>query len=459
MNGRRGPWLALGAAAALALVYWGWVMKLKPRREKAAEDAKLLFQGLDAGSTREILLRKKGSLDVLLRKVDGQWRLITPTAAPADAIAVSNLVSQLAQAKRNEIVVDKGADLRDFGLDQPSGEVTFKPASPGAKASVLFFGLNSPAGDQAYALVDGRPEVFLTYLSVKDSVLKDASELRDKAVWNLNSQDIEAVRSELGKFDVARNRTGQWQVATATRHEPGKGPIIDAWLGELSRLRADSVPSETGQGDFGLKGAEGLRLTLKNGAQFTLIEGGKVKPGAGVYVQQAGQGPVFLLPAYAVSTLEKSAQDLMDLNVFSFDTGSVKRVEIARPLGTLVAVNTAGAWAWEPARMAKPGEKPFDFTGFLSSMANAQLISRLDAQKDNPLTPTATVTFFGDNGVLLEKAVFGARRPQGLVASSAMKTQTVLAAENLLDSLPPDAAAAAAVLVSGPKTLTATAHP
>jgi len=361
-------------------------------------------------------------------------------------------VTELAAAKRNEIIVDKGADLRDFGLDQPSGEVTFKPSTPGAKAEVLFFGLDSPDGSQAYAVVDGKPAVFLTDLFVKNSVLKDASDLRDKTVWTFNTSDVEAVRSDIGGFTVARDKDGRWQVDAPPRREPGKGTVVDAWLDDLSRLRADSVPSETGRGNFGLKRGRTLRLKLANGTLLVLTEGGKAQPGPGIYVQVAGQGPVFQLPANLAETIEKKALDLMDLNVFSFGTGDVARFEVRRPKGTLSAVKTSGVWNWTPPLAAKPGAKPFDFYAFLSAMANTQLLRRLDA-KAAPLTPTASVTFYGDDDVVLEKAVFGPRRDGGMVASSLMKGQTVLAAANLLDSLPPDApnapAAAAPVAVSG----------
>lgn len=458
MSPDRGPWIAVGAAAVLGLVYWGWVVEIKPKRAKEAEDAKLLFKGLDAADTDEILLRKTGGPDVLLRKVDKQWRLITPTAAPADAQAVDSLVSQLAGAKRNSIIVDKGADLRDFGLDKPSGEVTFKPSSPGAKAKVLYFGLDNPSGDQTYGFIDGLPEVFLTYKSVKTSVLKDAGDLRDKTVWTFQTSDVESVRSDVEGFTLAHEpKTGIWQVRAPGRTEPAKNSSVDEWLGELANLRAEAVPSETGKGAFGINPAHRLTLTLKGGTALTLLVGKRSQPKpqpqnrrsapleAGVYVQVAGQGPVFQLPGSAVDAVGKKATEIMDLNAFALQTGDAQRLEISRPKGKLVAVKKAGVWSWEPPLEQKPGDKPFDFYGFISLIANAQLIKRLDAAKDKigAEQTAASVTFFGDNDAVLEKCVFGPMRSGGQVVTSAQKNQTVLAANNLLASLPPDVPRAA----------------
>lgn len=438
MKGDRGPWVAVGAAALLGLVYWGWVVELKPLRAKRDQAAKLLFRGLDAANTQEILLRKKGAADVLLRKIDGQWRLITPTAAPADEQAVTGLVTQLAGAMKNEVIVDKDADLREFGLDDPSGAVTFKPLSANAKPQILYFGLDSPDGGQTYGNIQGQTDVFLTYMSVKNAVLKDAGALRDKTVWTFTPSDVESLRSDNGDFSLSHGKDGTWIVAAPGRREPAKGSQVDSWLQNLAALKADAVPSETGKGKFGLEKGHRLALTLKNGTTLTLIEGAKLTRTAGVYTQLAGAGPVFQLPARDIGILEKAPRELMDLNVLSFETGEVQRMEIQREKSKLVGVKKSGVWSWEPPLEVKPGQHAFDFYSFLSAMANAQLLKRLDPKADRPKQPQATVTFFGEDGGLLEKAEFGARRTAGQVVVSAMKNQTVLAAPNLLDTLPPD---------------------
>ncbi|MGH7441941.1 MAG: DUF4340 domain-containing protein, partial [bacterium] len=394
---------------------------------KAAENSKLLFKSLDPSATSEILLRKAGSADVLLRKVQGQWRLITPTAAPADPNAVGAILTELASAKRDEIVVDKGADLRDFGLDKPSGEVTFKPATPGAKAEVLFFGMNDPEGNEAYGMIDGQPAVFLTDLYVKNAVLKSGPDLRDKSVWSFNADDVQAVRSNIGDFSLGRDKQGFWRVQSGSKNESAKPSAVSGWLDNLSRLRADSVPSETGIGSFGLKHAKTLVLTLKGGVSLTLKEGAKAKPGPGFYVQVAGQGPVFQLPEYLRAQVEEKGSALMDLAAFGFDTTYVTRFEVKRAHGTLTAVKnkTSGTWAWDPAAPIKPGQKPFDFAGFLSGLADTQFLKRLSADQ-RPLSPTASVSLYADGGVLLERADFGARSGPGQIAASSSKRQVVL---------------------------------
>jgi hypothetical protein len=424
---------ALGLAAALGGVYWGWVIKLKPKREAAKEEAKKLFAGADAANTAEILLRKKGSDDVLLRKVDGAWRLIKPIQAPADASSVAGLVSSLAQAKREEIVVEKDADLRTYGLDQPSGAVTFTPASPGAKAKVLFFGNDNPTGSYAYGMIDGLPEVFLTYLSVKNAALKDADSLRDKTVWSFNSADVESLRStQGGGFTLKRGDSAGWVILSGGKSEPGRGAEVEEWLGELQALRATHVPSEDGKGDWGMRKGPRLYVTLKGGARLEL-GAGKAKDKDGFYAQGAPGTPVFVLPPMALTTLQKGVNDLADRRAFNVTAADVERFEVKRGGRSLVAVKTAGAWAWDPA--VKPGGQEFKFDDFVGRFAGAQLLERLD-EKRKPAKADASVLFYGHGGVLMETAEFGPRRGKGVVAVSGTKHWVSVVADNLLDGLP-----------------------
>ncbi len=439
--------VALGAALALGTGYWVWAVKIQPRRAQEAEDAKLLFKGLNPAGTSEILLRKAGYPDVLLRKVQGQWRLVTPVAAPADPAAVGGILTQLEQAKRGEVVSGPGTTLRDFGLDHPRGAVTFSPDTPGAKAQVLYFGIDSPLGGQTYAEVEGRPGVFLTDLYVKDAILKDAGQLRDKTVWSFQRDDVVSVRSGISGFTLERNKDGFWRVVAGARNEPAKPDQVQQWLDVLSSLRADSVPSETGRGKFGLKArARSLTVTLKGGQEMVLREGSEAKPGPGFYVQVAGQGPVYQLPEYQKAQIEKKADGLMDLDAFGFDTSSVGRFTVARPgRKTLTAVRADGVWGWVPAAPPKPGVRAFDFPGFLASLAHTQVLGRLP-DADRPAHPVATVTLYGDTGGVLETVEFGTRRGPGQVATSATKHQVVVVPVNLLDGLPQHAPSATPAL-------------
>ncbi|HXB98107.1 MAG TPA: DUF4340 domain-containing protein [bacterium] len=445
MTGSRRTLVALAVAVALGLVYLGWVKVLQPRREKAKEDAKLIFPGTSADSLGEILLRKQGEADVRLVRSGGTWALAQPIQAPADQDQVAGLVSQLAEAKREEIVADHDADLHEFGLDSPTGAVTFRPGSPSAKALALFFGSNNPTGAFAYGMVDGRPEVFMTPLSVKTAALKSAADLRDKKVWSF---DVAQVQSVDGPSLKLRRDKGLWTVTGPQGSEPAKGNGVTDWLGQLEGLRADAVPSEDGKGPFGLGTPKVLDLGLADGGHLRLLVGGRGKPkvpvGArpgtkaapeGVYVQVAGRKPVFHLPDNDLVFLDKRASDVADRNAFLIpDQAAVERFEVSGAGPTLVAAQGQSGWAWL-SRTAAAGEPAFDFSGFVSKFAGVQLLRRLPLSA-KPGKPARSVRFYDGGNNLIETADFGPPMGGGQVVFSAGKAAVFLVTKDLLQGLP-----------------------
>ena len=445
MNSGRRTLLAVALAAVLGLVYAGWAKVLQPRREKAKEDAKLIFPGTSSDALSEILLRKQGNPDVRLLRGDGGWTLASPIQAPADQDQVSVLVAGLASAKRQETIVDKGADLHEFGLDSPTGAVTFRPASPTAKPLALFFGADNPSGRYSYGMVDGLPEVFMLDQNVKTLTLKTADDLRDKRVWTFDVAQVQAVSAP--GLALKRDK-GIWSLRSAAGDEPAKGQAVTDWLEQPAGLKADKVPSEDGKGAFGLGSGKSIDLALTDGTRLKLLVGAKGKPrvpaGArkgtkatpdGIYVQVAGRKPVYHLPDNLVMTLQKAAQELADRNAFLLSAQNVQRFEVSGPGGTLQAAQADGHWAWV-SRTAAAGEKAFDFTAFVTKMAGVQLIKRLPASA-KPSKPAHSVRFYDGGNNLMETADFGPPLNGGQVVFSAGKAATSLVSKDLLDGLPP----------------------
>jgi hypothetical protein len=150
-------------------------------------------------------------------------------------------------------------------------------------------------------------------------------------------------------------------------------------------------------------------------------------------VQVQGQAPVYALGDGSRAALEKPGKDLMDLNAFSFNTGDVERLEVQLGARKLAAVKKLGAWAWEEPAPEKG--KAFDFDAFLTRLANTELLKRLD-KKAKPAKLDKSVSLYGRDGSLLEKAEFGPRQGGTQIAVGAVKGQVVQVAGNLLDGLP-----------------------
>jgi hypothetical protein len=268
-------------------------------------------------------------------------------------------------------------------------------------------------------------------------VLKDAAELRSKAVWSLKPEQVQALSStQSGGFSLKRAEAG-WTVKGALGDEPGRTAAVEEWLSELSQLKASSVPSENGSGGaWDLAKGPALRVTLKDGSSLELRAGGTAKDG-GFYAQGKPGSPVFVLPSSATLTFSKTARDLADRQAFALESSLVERFEVKRPGGTLTAVKANGAWAWEGL---PPSGKEFDFGGFLAGLAGAELLKRLPPSA-KPAKVDVGVYLYTGSGTLLESAEFGPKRDGGVLAVSGTKKLVSVVADNLLAGLPPAPAA------------------
>jgi hypothetical protein len=418
--------LALLSAAVLGAFYWYWEVKSAPVRAQAKEDAKRVFPELQAAGTGEVLLRHDAQPEVLLRRIDGRWRLLKPVQAAADESTVEALLQSLKDTKREEVVAASGANLHDFGLDQPSGAVTFKALSGEAKPQVLFFGMDSPAGDKAYGLVDGKPEVFLMAISNKTAILKDAVELRDKKLLAFDPDQVVSI--QWPGFELSRNKEGRWQVGK----EPAKPEAVNEWLAQLKGLSAEKLVEEkaAGTGKYGLGSTFTVRLQNQAAPLSLRFATDKAK----LFAQVIGLPQVWSLRPSVKALLEKNGRTLMDLNAFDLNGMDVAKFTLARGADTLTAVKKDGAWAWEPA--PEKGGREFNFDDFLNKIGGAELLQRLP-DADKPAKPAMTLVFYTTNGTVLETITVGGKRGRGTVAASSAKHQVGVVADNLFQGFPP----------------------
>ena len=422
------------SAAALGGGYWYWEVKTKPAREAAAEDAKKLFPDLKSSGTGEILVRVAKKPDVLLRKVGEAWQLISPVQAPADKEAVDGILEQLKSVKREEVVEDKATDLRKFGLDDPSGAITFKPLS--GKAQVLFFGADNFDGSKAYGMVDGQPGVFLAVLASKTALLKDADGLREKRLLLFDPAKLGALRSSKG-FSVEKDKQGYWQVKAGAQVEPAKQDKVTEWITALQGIKGESVAEEkaASPGKYGL-GAAKVELAL-NGAPGLTLQKGKLKDkGPSFYGRVMGQTQVWVLPSSAAAALDKDARALMDLQAFAFKPGLVEGLSVWHGGVTITAKrNKDLKWAWDPPYKPKPGVPAFGFEDFVAKVSGTERLGRLP-ESALPKEPALVVTFYGADNSLLERAVLGPAGAKDRVAQSAMKKMVMRIPANVFEGLP-----------------------
>ena len=115
-------------------------------------------------------------------KKNGEWQIAQPSAGRAEFSAVDGLVSRVGSVQMKSIVPD-ATDLKKYGLDKPVATVRL---GSGSSQAALAIGGAAETGT-VYARDLSRPAVFTIESSLADDLKKDASEYRQKDLFDARS--------------------------------------------------------------------------------------------------------------------------------------------------------------------------------------------------------------------------------------------------------------------------------
>jgi len=143
-------------------------------------------------------------------KKNDEWQIAQPSVGRAEFSAVDGLVSRISSVQMKSIVPD-ATDLKKYGLDKP---VTTVKLGSGSSQASLAIG-NAAESGTVYAKDLSRPAVFTIDSSLADDLKKDASEYRQKDLFDARS--FNTTRMEI----VHNNQTTVFE-KTKVKNKDGK---------------------------------------------------------------------------------------------------------------------------------------------------------------------------------------------------------------------------------------------
>lgn len=197
-----------------------------------AEPIKFRDRSLASFVTADKVVITRNGKDVTFTKAGGNWKLTAPLAADAEDEALREVHDALARLRAEEIVADKPADLKPYGLDQPerwrvfSGEKELVSLLVGKREKVGEPGKQTD-GFRAYAKLEKGDLVVLLDMGL---TAKLAAEYRKRALWE--------------PLDVAQATT----IEVDTPDGPGsfrlmKGPL--GWMDSMNPAERISTEAVT----------------------------------------------------------------------------------------------------------------------------------------------------------------------------------------------------------------------
>jgi hypothetical protein len=186
------------------------------------------FSGVDTA------ILKRGAREATFARSD-KWTMTAPIKTDAEDTGIEELIRLLQRLRADEIVGEKGADLKKYGLDQPLLQWRFK-AGENDKLTLLVGGLeNDKPGARRYAMLANQDHVFL--LSAKLTA-KATDEYRSRKPWGpLDAAQVEGltITGPDGALTL-RKRDTRWTI-------PGqdatvKTSVVTDTLDALASLKA-----------------------------------------------------------------------------------------------------------------------------------------------------------------------------------------------------------------------------
>jgi len=179
---------------------------------KPAADAAPKILALDEKNIVGFEIKKRDGTDTVAKKDDsGKWSLTTPPL-PADQNACNAVTSAVTAMTSDRLVDENATDLASYGLAPAADTVTFTMKD--GKKTTLLIGDGTPTGNNVYAKVDGEGKLYTMASFNKDSLDKDAKQLRDKRLMTFDQDKISRVELTAKKNTIEFGKIGQneWQI-------------------------------------------------------------------------------------------------------------------------------------------------------------------------------------------------------------------------------------------------------
>ena len=297
-----------------------------------------------------VRLEGGGATVELARSGPGSWRLLKPDSYPADAGAVSDVVSQLARLRRSGGDASE-AKPEDYGFKPPSAKATIwwkDDANPGKKLSrTLEFGIEIPGTDATAARAAGASTVLFVPTALALAVRKAPDEFKSKEVLSAPASDAARLDVDRGRGHLSlAKKDGNWWLRQPLNDLAESG-AVEKLIGALTALRAlEFLPTPQGQGlaSFGLAPALfHVVLADAKGPGSSVDFGATRSDGNSVYGRRENQ--VFTVASTIVEDLSREAEAFREPHLVRFDRGSVAQLDGAFAHGTFSLSQKDGGWS------------------------------------------------------------------------------------------------------------------
>jgi hypothetical protein len=401
--------LLIAAILLVALSGVVWYARQHPQSSDSGKTpaASPTLVNVPEASVQSLELQKKDSAPVVIARQSGKWAITAPAAFRADQDALTSLLSSLAPATADSVVEDKQSDIAKYGLTQPSLTVTIREKN--GKSDTLFFGDDVPAGSLVYARRNGDPKVYAVSSSIKTSLDKSVSDLRDKRLLTFDSNQLTRIELASAKadFEFGKNGQNEW---TLLKPQPYRADNfqVEELLRKLTDAKMDpsTSPADTKKTEAGYAAGQPVataKVSDSSGTQSLEVRKNKDD----YYAHSSAVSGTFKVSADLGKELEKPIDDFRNKKIFDFGFNDPTKFDILEGSTDKAFVRSGTDWKMNGQTMDSGTVQ--SFIDKLRDLAAAKFVA------SGFTTPVATITVVSNDGKRTEKAEFS-KTADGFIA-------------------------------------------
>ncbi|MGC4082166.1 MAG: DUF4340 domain-containing protein [Vicinamibacterales bacterium] len=385
------------------------------KAEDTSSKQEKLFPDIASDNIEELTVKNDAGEVTTLKKTDGAWTMTSPYQTRGSDLDASGIANGLAGLEVARVVDENPSDVKDYGLDAPTVEVTFK-SNGGKPSGKLLIGGKTATGGNLYARKDDQKRVVLIADYNSSTFNKSTFDLRDKAIVTFDRSKVDGVDVVLdkGSFELVKKDT-EWSMVKplAARADAS---AADGLVTSVESLQMKSVvgPSATDEElkRYGLDKPSAV-VNLHLGTDRTTVLVGGPAGEDTVYAKAAAKPDIFTIQKAAADDLRKIADDYRRKDLFDMRAFTATHIDITRNGKTYgfdkikaKDENSADTWKRVTPTAADPDKDKFG--AFVAALADVRAIEYADARAKTGLdAPVLTVSVKFDDGKKEERVLFG----------------------------------------------------
>ena len=227
-------------------------------------DKKVVSMERDKVAAIEIF---RASEKLRLKKEEDRWMLESPLQEAADQSAVSGLLSSLEFAEAKRFVAEESDELDRYGLEKPKLRVRFRQEGQDQWETLELGNEFEEAEDQYLARNPVRSPVFSIGKEVREKLVQELWEFRDKDVIDVDQDEVAAVVVEVEDQEIrARREDYKWILEQPEERKDEEALAYKFWY-PMDDIKFESIDAETAEAGTELPQAQvRVRIELKDGS-------------------------------------------------------------------------------------------------------------------------------------------------------------------------------------------------